>query len=77
MSYLIPQGRPFGYKKKSMEMVRPPVPKAHLPLAKSSAQVSNGTHGAVTGIALGEYAHKKGGSGTVHIKMKGSKVRHT
>ncbi|CAK9044107.1 unnamed protein product [Durusdinium trenchii] len=41
---------------------------------KSSAQVSNGTHGAVTGIALGEYAHKKGGSGTVHIKMKGSKA---
>ena len=41
----------------------------------SKSTKSDGTHGAVTGIALGEYANKKGGSGTVHIKMKGGKAQ--
>ena len=42
--------------------------------SKASKSTTDGTHGAVTGIALGEYANKKGGSGTVHIKMKGGKA---
>ena len=50
---------------------------------KSSSRAGNGrTHGAVTGIALGEYADspkaskasKASNSGTVQIKAKGSKA---
>ena len=39
--------------------------------ASGSKQRSE-THGAITGIALGEYAHKKGTP--AHIKMKGGKA---
>ena len=46
---------------------------------KGTAEDSNGTHGAITGIALGEYGHNKksgsGSTGTVQIKMKGGKAQ--
>lgn len=42
--------------------------------APAKSKKNDETHGAITGIALGEYAHKKGSSGPVQIKMKGGKA---
>lgn len=42
--------------------------------APAKSKKTDETHGAITGIALGEYAHKKGSSGPVQIKMKGGKA---